>query len=209
MAKQKLNEEFQRMQKLAGIQLNENEIDYDNENFSDPMIDGYDDTFLDSDFKSSSDYHEYNDVLEIIKSLKNENIIGFNAEDVLEDFESTFIGEKISKENYLEFINEYLIQDSLNKTYNSFSDEHVYITPTGKFAVLEFDLNDKEYFLELDTFQEYIEWANKEKTKLSPICRACTFKGHCLTEHYRYVKDLNNSCNGYKGLLEYYGTNNS
>jgi len=108
-----------------------------------------------------------------------------------------------------EFINEYLIQDSLNKTYNSFSDDHVYITPAGKFAVLEFDLNDKEYFLELDTFQEYIEWANKEKTKLSPICQSCTFKGHCLTEHYRYVKDLNNSCNGYKGLLEYYGTNNS
>jgi sulfatase maturation enzyme AslB (radical SAM superfamily) len=103
-----------------------------------------------------------------------------------------------------EFINEYLIQDSLNKTYNSFSDDHIYITPAGKFAVLEFDLNDKEYFLELDTFQEYIEWANKEKTKLSPICQACTFKGHCLTEHYRYVKDLNNSCNGYRGLLEYY-----
>jgi len=103
-----------------------------------------------------------------------------------------------------EFINEYLIQDSLNKTYNSFSDDHVYITPAGKFAVLEFDLNDKEYFLELDTFQEYIEWANKEKIKLSPICQVCTFKGHCLTEHYRYVKDLNNSCNGYRGLLEYY-----
>jgi len=103
-----------------------------------------------------------------------------------------------------EFINEYLIQDSLNKTYNSFSDDHVYITPAGKFAVLEFDLNDKEYFLELDTFQEYIEWANREKTKLSPICQVCTFKGHCLTEHYRYVKDLNNSCNGYRGLLEYY-----
>ena len=111
---------------------------------------------------------------------------------------------KSNVQKKFEFINEYLIQDSLNKTYNSFSDDHVYITPAGKFAVLEFDLNDKEYFLELDTFQEYIEWANKEKTKLSPICQVCTFKGHCLTEHYRYVKDLNNSCNGYRGLLEYY-----
>ena len=111
---------------------------------------------------------------------------------------------KSNVQKKFEFINEYLIQDSLNKTYNSFSDDHVYITPAGKFAVLEFDLNDKEYFLELDTFQEYIEWANKEKTKLSPICQVCPFKGHCLTEHYRYVKDLNNSCNGYRGLLEYY-----
>jgi sulfatase maturation enzyme AslB (radical SAM superfamily) len=103
-----------------------------------------------------------------------------------------------------EFINEYHIQDSLNKTYNSFSDDHVYITPSGKFAVLEFDLNDKEYFLELDTFDEYIDWSKKEKTKLSPICLACPFKGHCLTEHYRYVRDLDNGCNGYRGLLEYY-----
>jgi len=103
-----------------------------------------------------------------------------------------------------EFINEYHIQDSLDKIYNSFSDDHVYITPNGKFAVLEFDLNDNEYFLELDSFDDYITWAEKEKKSLSPICQSCPFKGHCLTEHYRYVKDLNNSCNGYRGLLEYY-----
>ena len=24
------------------------------------------------------------------------------------------------------------------------------------------------------------------------------------TEHYRYVKDSDNGCNGYKGLLEFY-----
>lgn len=103
-----------------------------------------------------------------------------------------------------EFINEYHIQDSLDQVYNSFSDDHVYITPTGRFAVLEFDLNDKEYFLELDKFEEYLAWADKEKTKLSPICQACPYKGHCLTEHYRYVRDLDNGCNGYRGLLEYY-----
>jgi nucleoside-diphosphate-sugar epimerase len=28
------------------------------------------------------------------------------------------------------------------------SNNHVYITPNGNFAVLEFDENDKEYFLE-------------------------------------------------------------
>lgn len=121
------------------------------------------------------------------------------------DFEQFIIKwlESPIQKNF-DFINEYHIQDSLDKKYNSFSDDHVYITPSGRFAVLEFDLNDKEYFLELDTFQEYINWANKEKTKLSPICQACPYKGHCLTEHYRYVKDLDNGCNGYRGLLEYY-----
>jgi sulfatase maturation enzyme AslB (radical SAM superfamily) len=109
------------------------------------------------------------------------------------DFEQFIIKwlESPIQKNF-DFINEYHIQDSLDKKYNSFSDDHVYITPSGRFAVLEFDLNDKEYFLELDTFQEYINWANKEKTKLSPICQACPYKGHCLTEHYRYVKDLDN-----------------
>ncbi len=107
-------------------------------------------------------------------------------------------------EKKFKFINEHHIQDCLDKTYNSFSDDHVYITPNGKFAVLEFDLNDREYFLELDTFEDYVAWSEKEKLSLSPICQACPYKGHCLTEHYRYVRDLTNSCNGYRGLLEYY-----
>ena len=104
-----------------------------------------------------------------------------------------------------QFINEDNIQASLNKEYNAFSDNHIYITPNGKYGVLEFDKNDKEYFLELDTWEDYIAWTNKEKeSNVSEICHSCEYFGTCLTEHYRYVKDLNNSCNGYKGLLDYY-----
>ena len=62
-----------------------------------------------------------------------------------------------------QFINEDNIQTSLNKEYNAFSDNHIYITPNGKYGVLEFDKNDKEYFLELDTWNDYIEWTKKEK----------------------------------------------
>jgi sulfatase maturation enzyme AslB (radical SAM superfamily) len=102
------------------------------------------------------------------------------------------------------FMNKQLIEKSLNNESSSFSDDHIYITPSGRFAVLEFDLTDNEYFLELDNFEEYIDWSEKEKIGLSPICQACEFKGHCLTEHYRYVKDLTNSCNGFKGLLNWY-----
>ncbi len=104
-----------------------------------------------------------------------------------------------------EFVNEHRIQDSLNKTYNAFSNDHVYITPNGKFAVLDFDLNDREMFTELDTFEEYLNWANNEKTRyISPICKKCEYYGNCLTEHYRYVKDLNSGCNGYQNLLDFY-----
>ena len=104
-----------------------------------------------------------------------------------------------------DFINEGKIIKSLKKEYNAFSNNHVYITPNGNFGVLEFDKNDKEYFLELQSFKDYLKWADNEPLKnISDICKSCKYYGHCLTEHYRYVKDLNNSCNGYKGLLDYY-----
>ena len=104
-----------------------------------------------------------------------------------------------------QFINEQKIEESYTKQYNAFSDNHIYITPNGKYGVLEFDKYDREYFLELDTWQEYLDWANKEKLQLSDICKQCNYYGTCLTEHYRYVSDLEQSCNGYKGLLDWYG----
>jgi hypothetical protein len=69
MAKQILSEEFRKMQKLAGIKLNENS--------SNSMINEEDDyTFL--DFKSSPDKYPYNDVLNMIKSL-NDLLVSFGS----------------------------------------------------------------------------------------------------------------------------------
>jgi sulfatase maturation enzyme AslB (radical SAM superfamily) len=111
--------------------------------------------------------------------------------------------ESSVKKNF-QFINKDKIEASLEKAYNAFSDDHIYITPNGKFGVLEFNKDDREFFLELETWQDYLEWADKEKAEISPICRECKYFGHCLTEHYRYVKNLENSCNGYIGLLDWY-----
>jgi hypothetical protein len=120
-----------------------------------------------------------------------------------EEFVMRWINSPIPKS--FEFINEYYIQDVLSKTKNAFSDDHVYITPNGKFGVLEFDLNDKEFFLELDSYDDYIKWTKKEKvSNVSKICRNCEYFGGCLTEHYRYVRDLDNSCNGYYNLINWY-----
>ena len=120
-----------------------------------------------------------------------------------EDFVLKWLESPVKKN--FDFINEGRIIASLDKRYNAFSNDHVYITPNGKFGVLEFDKDDNEYFLELDTFEDYIDWAEQEPEKnVSDICRSCEYYGNCLTEHYRYVKDLDNSCNGYKGLLDWY-----
>ena len=139
--------------------------------------------------------------------IKPYSINQANAQSVThKDFElfvKKWIESSVTKK--FDFINEGKIIESLNKNYNAFSNNHVYITPNGNFAVLEFDKDDKEYFLELSSVEEYVKWADDEPVKnISDICKKCKYYGHCLTEHYRYVKDLKNSCNGYKGLLDYY-----
>ena len=83
------------------------------------------------------------------------------------DFEDHIIKwlEADTPKNF-QFVNEDKIQSSISKEYNAFSDNHIYITPNGKYGVLEFDESDKEYFLELDTWQDYIAWTEKEKRHL-------------------------------------------
>jgi len=107
------------------------------------------------------------------------------------------------------FINERLIKQSVLGVNHSFSDNHIYITPAGKFAVLEFDLNDRELFTELDDLGEYIEWTNREKAQVlaNDICSSCQYVGACLSEHLRDVKDLDHSCNGFKHLITWYSDN--
>ena len=120
-----------------------------------------------------------------------------------EDFVIKF--DEANTEKNFNFQNIDNIYNSIEGKYDAFSNDHVYITPRGKFGVLEFDKYDREYFKEYDTYHEYLTWAREEpENNLSDICKACSYYGKCLTEHYRYVHDLTNSCNGYKGLLDYY-----
>ncbi len=105
-----------------------------------------------------------------------------------------------------QFINEDLIKKSISKSNNAYSDDHLYITPKGKFAVLEFDENDREFFLEFDELSFYEQWKAKEKQMIANnlYCNKCEYKGHCLTEHYRNVTNLQHSCNGFKHLLDWF-----
>jgi len=110
------------------------------------------------------------------------------------------------KRNF-QFENELQIVDSINRTNNSLSDDHIYITPNGEFAVLEFDDNDKEFFLHLDNMKDYIEWTKKEakRNMMNPICASCQYYKSCLTEHLRIEPiDKSGSCNGYRELISWY-----
>lgn len=107
------------------------------------------------------------------------------------------------------FVNEDRIKESLDASYSAYSDNHIYITPNGKFGALEFDSNENEFFLEMDSFDEYLLWAHNERRRVesNPICSKCPYLGRCLTEHYRDVKSLENSCNGFRHLLDWASQN--
>ena len=104
------------------------------------------------------------------------------------------------------FVNEEKIKGVFRGTSHSFSDDHLYINPAGDFCVLDFDSNDNEQFISLDNLEEYFEWSNKEKIKVSnnSYCSQCEYLGHCLSEHLREVKDIQYSCNGFKNLIDWY-----
>jgi hypothetical protein len=123
---------------------------------------------------------------------------------IYEEFVKKWITSPVQKR--FVFGNEIQIQESIIKQKNSFSDDHVYITPTGKYGVLEFDLNDNEFFLEYETLDKYFDWCKKEKIRVSKnkFCNSCEYYGSCLSEHLREVKSLDNSCNGFKLLLDWY-----
>jgi sulfatase maturation enzyme AslB (radical SAM superfamily) len=120
-----------------------------------------------------------------------------------EEFVKSFLQYPNKK---FEFVNEKLINTVLDKTRNSFSDDHVYITPSGNYGVLEFDLNDNEFFLEYETLEQYFKWCQTEKARVNrnKYCSNCEYFGNCLSEHLREVKSLEHSCNGFKLLIDWY-----
>jgi hypothetical protein len=93
--KQSLNEEFRRMQKLAGLitesqyKVKLNEVD--DEDFEDE-----DEFDLNAEFKASPNEALYREVLKVFKEYEDDGII--------EDFKAEFPkGEPVSKDDYSEF----------------------------------------------------------------------------------------------------------
>ncbi len=121
-----------------------------------------------------------------------------------EEFIKAWINSPVKKN--FEFVNEFLIQDVIEGFGHSLSDDHVYITPEGQFGVLEFDANDNEYFLELESFTHYLDWTLVEADRVArnSFCNSCEYFEKCLSEHLRDVKDLSKSCNGFKNLIDWY-----
>ena len=123
------------------------------------------------------------------------------------EFEQFIVRWLMRKDSFaFTFTNERNILRSLSGTANSWSDDHLYITPEGKFAVLEFDEKYNEYFLPLENFEAYLKWCESEKRKIqkNERCSECDYLGVCLSEHLRNQLNPADSCDGFKGLLDWY-----
>lgn len=113
----------------------------------------------------------------------------------------------LANEMNFNFINIGLLRDVISKQKNMYSDDHVYITPEGFFGVLSFDQHDQEFFLLLNSFDEYDKWCIREKTQVinNKTCAGCEFIGHCLTEHARpFIGLEDDTCDGHIGLIKWF-----
>jgi len=114
-------------------------------------------------------------------------------------------------EKQFELYNEVLLDEVVHGERNAFSDDHIYITPNGSFATLEFDENDREYFFELGSVEDYQHWTEMERTRVNKNkhCQQCEYKGQCLSEHLREVTSMDESCNGFYHLINWWKANES
>jgi len=103
-----------------------------------------------------------------------------------------------------DFINLQKIKDCLDKKSSSWSDDHLYLTPSGEFSVLDFTDDGKEYFRSVKSIEGYENWCREERWKFSSdaICGKCEFLGHCLSEHLQIIDTTARSCSGFYNLLK-------
>lgn len=118
----------------------------------------------------------------------------------------TWIKKWLELDLNFELVNRKLLDQSINKQYNAYSDNHLYIAPDGEFYVLDFDINDREYFKHIKNLSQYDAWTKNEKQQVkdNKFCSQCRWQGHCATEHYRNVRSIEHSCNGFRNLLDWY-----
>lgn len=174
-------------------------------------------TLLSRDFLDNVTVDEYVNELNILNQMKCAEIKPYSTNQVnqqvvsykeYEDFVWAVINHPKRK---FYFENRTQVKEAVEGQRNAYSDDHLYITPQGHFAVLDFDENDHEFFHEVDGIRGYQEWCQVERLRVEGnlFCGACPYKGKCLSEHLRDVKSLDQSCNGFRGLLDRWAENES
>lgn len=107
--------------------------------------------------------------------------------------------EKHKHSYHFKIENETILNDD---TYKSTSDNFLFLNPNGKYSVVQYTPEEKEYYLEFSTLEEWESFCKNEKTWYKQNCENCKYFGKCKAEH---LVNLNqNNCSGLFNLIEEY-----
>ena len=144
--------------------------------------------------------------IRFINSIKNIEYVE------LKPYSSNQSNQNNFDEAYIEYVALWL--DNSHKTVteqrivykaNYFESPHVFLTPSGDFAVLDFDNNGDEYFRIIDISDLSGILEEEANMVFSGNCSTCQYVGVCLTEHYRKTDGVDNIyCSGGRILIDAY-----
>lgn len=131
-----------------------------------------------------------------------------NSLDVSNQTFSDFVKDMIVIKDRMSFglVNIHLLDEVISRNSNAYSDDHLYITPDGSYAVLDFDDLGNELFLHMDSLDQYNSWINRESEWVDARedCEVCNYKGKCLSEHLRKTTPIDDTCDGFITLIDWY-----
>lgn len=142
--------------------------------------------------------------IELVRySPSKSNSFRYNISD--EEFENylkVFISEYYNRDSKFTLSNISMLEDCLDKKYSPCMDSVIFINPYNKLCFIDFD-EDREFFHEVDSIDDYISSVETEYRKYAEKCSGCEYFGHCYAEHL----NLNEKCCGMKSLLKWYEEN--
>ena len=88
---------------------------------------------------------------------------------------------------------DFLLQDNINAV----SCDSLFINPNGKFSTITYDDNNKEYFVEFDTVEQFNKFCESTNTKQKDTCKQCLYYKQCGSKNI-YSSDQNKCINLFK-----------
>lgn len=87
---------------------------------------------------------------------------------------------------------------------DNYNIKNIYITPNNKFAITEFNKNNKFKFIEYDNLSNLQKKIEEMENLRDNFCYNCDSKLRCLANRLINLNYTGKSCSGFKDLIKYY-----